>query len=127
MTSQVAAKALKELFAKGGKGTSAEETMVAMSKTMMVPIIHPLLKQMKLGESTISPIELLDEACGSGVVIQELQKMMPPEVVKQSRFMGSDLSAAAVDLCKRRAETEGWVNTEFKELDSTVRPFAHRP
>jgi SAM-dependent methyltransferase len=47
----------------------------------------------------LSPATVCEVGCGAGQVLVELQGRMPPGV----RFHGYDVSAAAIDLCRRKA------------------------
>ncbi|VUC20503.1 unnamed protein product [Clonostachys rosea] len=111
-----AAKGLATLF-KAGMSTGHEQLLI-ITKTIMPLIATPLLEQMGLGEGTAQPFALLDGACGSGVVTQEVQRMVPRAVLEGSSIVASDSSEALVDLMRTRVEAEGWVNTEVNVLDA---------
>ncbi|CAI6091194.1 unnamed protein product [Clonostachys chloroleuca] len=111
-----AARGLATLF-KAGMSTGHEQ-MLIITKTIMPLMASPLLQQMGLGEGTTEPFALLDGACGSGVVTQEVQRTVPRAVLEGSSIVASDSSEALVDLVRTRVEAEGWVNTEAKVLDA---------
>lgn len=113
-----AARGLATLF-KAGMSTGHEQLLI-ITKTIMPLMASPLLQQMGLGEGTTEPFALLDGACGSGVVTQEVQRTVPRAVLEGSSIVASDSSEALVDLVRTRVEAEGWVNTEAKVLDAMV-------
>lgn len=116
-----AAKSISALFQKGMQGTaSTEEQLIFVNKTLMPHLARPLLQQMGLLSSPSLPITLLDSACGTGVVTQEVQGLLGREALAGSRFVAADQSEMLVDIVRGRVEREGWVNMEVKVLDAMV-------
>jgi ubiquinone/menaquinone biosynthesis C-methylase UbiE len=99
---------------------SFEQDFVQVSRGVMRYIAGPLVTHMGLKDAVTKPIALLDNACGSGVVTQEVQAALPEEILQSSSFTCADSSAAMVDLVKKRIVSEKWVNTETKVLDAMV-------
>lgn len=125
-----AAKNLSGLYRNAGKTTSATaEDHINSGKGFVSGMARPLLQQMGLtGIATKDPVVVLDLACGSGVVTQELQKALPVEVLEKSRFVAGDSSEALVAIVEKTAEGEGWRNVEARVTDAMVRrPSSHPP
>lgn len=80
----------------------------------------PLLLQMDMRTSRTTPVQFLDSACGTGVVTQELQAILSPDVLASSSFLCADTSDVLVGLVESRIENEGWVNTQTRVLDAMV-------
>lgn len=117
-----AAKTLSTFFRSAGASISTtEEEQVLVARTFLKCLAAPLLSQMGISETTKSPLHMLDLACGSGVITQELQGMLSKDVLEKSNFLSSDNSPALVELCKKRIAAEEWVNTEARVLDAMVR------
>ncbi|KAK1707340.1 hypothetical protein CaCOL14_008377 [Colletotrichum acutatum] len=98
-------------------GVHWEETMIEMSRKMMVPLNARLIQQMGLGHTT-EPIAFLDSACGAGPATQELYKVVPREVLEKSEVVCADGSPMMVGLAERRIREEGWVGARAKNLDA---------
>lgn len=101
-------------------GAHWEETMIEMSRTMMVPLNARLMKQMGLGQHTTEPIAFLDSACGAGPATQELYKAVSREVLEKSDVLCADGSPMMVGLVERRIREEGWVGARARVLDAIV-------
>ncbi|KAF4778374.1 methyltransferase domain-containing protein [Colletotrichum scovillei] len=99
-------------------GAHWEETMIEMSRTMMVPLNARLMKQMGLGQHTTEPIAFLDSACGAGPATQELYKAVSREVLEKSDVLCADGSPMMVGLVERRIREEGWVGARARVLDA---------
>ncbi|KXH60640.1 methyltransferase domain-containing protein [Colletotrichum nymphaeae SA-01] len=99
-------------------GAHWEETMIEMSRTMMVPLNARLMKQMGLGQHTTEPIAFLDSACGAGPATQELFKVVSREVLEKSDVLCADGSPMMVGLVERRIREEGWVGARARVLDA---------
>ncbi|KAM4058948.1 methyltransferase [Hirsutella rhossiliensis] len=113
-----AAANLSELFQRAGqKTTTSEQDLVMVSRQMLRLLAAPLLEQMGLPQTT-SSVALLDNACGTGVVTQEVQSALAVEVLRRSRFMCADSSEAMIGLVRKRAAAEGWVNVEARVADA---------
>ncbi|KAH6890630.1 S-adenosyl-L-methionine-dependent methyltransferase [Thelonectria olida] len=107
--------ALSKLF----KGISEHEKgFLVASRGVLRPIINPLLLQLGLTEKTTTPFDLLDGACGTGLLTQEVQDRVPKDVLAKSSFLCSDFSDQMVGIVNKRIEAEGWVNTKTAVLDA---------
>lgn len=122
-----ATKGLDLLFAKGMQGTaSTQEQLLLVTRTLMCYLARPLIQQMGISETTAEPIALLDSACGGGVITQEVQAILPRDVLEKSTFVAADKSEMLANLVKGRIVDEGWVNTEAKVLDAIVSALERR-
>lgn len=118
-----AAESLSAVYRDAGASISTtEEEQVLAAKGFLKCLTRPLLSQMGISEATTmtTPLYMLDMACGTGVVTQELQVMLSGDVLKESKLLAADSSAALVELCRKRIAAEGWVNTEARVLDAMV-------
>lgn len=100
--------------------SSFERDFTRFSRGIMRVIVEPLITQMGFNNDITEPVVLLDNACGSGVVTQEVQAALSDEVLQRSSFTCADSSAAMVDLVKKRIVGEKWVNVEATVLDAMV-------
>ncbi|CAM1503114.1 Fc.00g078900.m01.CDS01 [Cosmosporella sp. VM-42] len=114
-----ASKTLSALFSSiGDKIAQHDEDIITTSRRVMRQLVSPLLSQMDINEQTSTPLKLFDNACGSGLFTQEVQGVLPREVLEKSKFLCADNSEGMVSLVKRRVAAEGWVNVETKTLDA---------
>ncbi|KAL7818333.1 S-adenosyl-L-methionine-dependent methyltransferase [Trichoderma gracile] len=97
---------------------SFEQDFVQISYGIMSSIVEPLVTHMGFHETLTEPVVLLDSACGSGVLTQEVQAALAEEVLEMSSFTCADNAVGMVDLVKRRIVEEKWVNAEAKVLDA---------
>jgi ubiquinone/menaquinone biosynthesis C-methylase UbiE len=108
------------VLSKQAAASANQSSMVLVSKKVMSRLAAPLLHQMGI-DSRSAPLHLLDSACGTGVVTQEVQRLLPRDVLERSTVLSADGSEALVDLVKRRIEDEAWVNVQARVLDAMVR------
>ncbi|KAH8640612.1 hypothetical protein IG631_03553 [Alternaria alternata] len=67
---------------------------------------------------------VLDFACGTGVVVQKLYDTIPKERWGQLKVLGADISPPMLEYLKARGEKQGWMGLETKIVDGNVRfPF----
>ncbi|KAF4483881.1 Methyltransferase tpcH [Colletotrichum fructicola Nara gc5] len=78
----------------------------------------PLLTQMGITNITSQGIIFFDNACGTGVLTQELQSMLTNEIMQKSSFLCADKAQNMVDMVKKRVTDEGWTNTKVTTLDA---------
>ncbi|KAF4974794.1 hypothetical protein FZEAL_8348 [Fusarium zealandicum] len=114
---KAAAETLAALYHNADKG-SLEEQMIYVSRNLMPRLMAPMAPQMGISAETSTPVALLDNACGTGVFMDQVQQTLTKEVLEKSTFVCADNGDGMVSLSKRRAEMEGWVNTEVKKLDA---------
>ncbi|GAB1319398.1 hypothetical protein MFIFM68171_09608 [Madurella fahalii] len=121
LSRSAAAAELQKVYANAGKGVTAsefEETVLDNGRRVSTPLVMRLLSQMGLGNDTDKPFRLFENACGAGVVAPALQKLIKPDVLKQSSILCGDFSEPLVTLAKSRMENEGWLNTEVRRIDA---------
>lgn len=116
------AESLAQFYRQGQTSEDDGQTVqVLVSQHFLKHLAAPLLEQMRLQDATPQrPVQLLDLAGGSGVVIQEAHKLLSEDTRAASRFVASDNSEALVELMKKRIGSEGWVKTETKVIDAMV-------
>ncbi|KAH6696853.1 S-adenosyl-L-methionine-dependent methyltransferase [Plectosphaerella plurivora] len=95
-----------------------EKERIASSEGLLSHMTRPLTSQMGLSDQTTHPVHVVDSACGTGVLAQELQKLIPKEILEKSTFLCADSAESAVSLVTSRVNDEGWTNTEVKQLDA---------
>jgi ubiquinone/menaquinone biosynthesis C-methylase UbiE len=66
---------------------------------------------------------VLDFACGTGVVVQELYDTIPKENWEQLKVLGTDISSPMLKFLKARGEKQGWMGLETKVVDGNVSSF----
>ncbi|KAM0403577.1 hypothetical protein ACHAQC_001193 [Fusarium culmorum] len=113
-----ALKTLSELYNTMDKD-SLETQMIYVSQTLMPRLIKTLPPQMGISEKTSTPVTFLDNACGSGVLTDAVQKTLSKDVLEKSTFISADAADGMIAIAKKRLGPEGWVNTEIKKLDAT--------
>lgn len=106
---------------------SFTQDLVQASHGILRAIVEPLVTQMGFRETLAEPVVLLDSACGSGVLTQEVQAALSGEVLARSSFTCADKAVGMVDLVKKRIVEEKWVNAEAKVLDATVSLYIYMP
>lgn len=103
-----------------------------VTKKLMRLLALPLLQHMGISDDSnnnnndgaapaSAPLDFVDSACGTGVLTQELQRMLPRDVLDESTFLCADTSRVFVDMVAERARDEGWVNVRPEVLDAMVR------
>lgn len=115
---------LFQKYHKTGGAVSWEDVLLDNANRVSTPLAQEMLAQMGLSKDTIAPFKMFENACGGGVVAPVLQKMIRPEVLKESSILCGDFSAQAVGIVKRRIEAGGWVNTTAETVDSQKTGFA---
>jgi hypothetical protein len=108
-------------------GDDWETNMIQFSRNVMGKAGAAMLRQMGIREDRTEPVDLFDNACGSGLLASEAQQILSRDVLEKSTMFCADNSQLFVDLVKRRVEREGWVRTGAKVLDATVRRFCLTP
>ena len=108
-----------------GDGTdAATKELVRATQTAMGRLASPLLTQLGITSEASDAMVMLDSACGSGAMTQEVQRLVPRETLQRSRFVCADSAEGLVRVVNSRIEDEGWVNTEARVLDATVRQIS---
>ena len=120
---------LQKLFAntKAAMGNSWQESLLINAQRVSAPLVVRMLGQIGLDENTTEPFCLVDNGCGAGVVAAELQRLIQPDVLKESSVLCGDLPETMVGLVQQRIENEGWVNTRAKTVDAQVSTYRYEP
>jgi ubiquinone/menaquinone biosynthesis C-methylase UbiE len=63
---------------------------------------------------------ILDFACGTGVVVQEIYDTIPREKWGQLKVLGTDISQPMLEYLRARGENQGWTGLETKIVDGNV-------
>jgi len=90
------------------------------AERISAPLVVRMLKQIGLTADTNQPFRLVDNGCGAGVVAAELQRLIRPEVMKESSVLCGDFPESMVELVQERIKGEGWVNTRAERIDAQV-------
>lgn len=116
---------LQKMFGntKAAIGDSWKTTLLVNAERVSTPLVVRMLDQIGLNANTTQPFRLVDNGCGAGVVAAQLQRMIRPEVMKESNVLCGDFPEAMVELVKERIESEGWVNTRAERIDAQVSVF----
>jgi SAM-dependent methyltransferase len=85
----------------------SDKTTVAGLEPHILPLVPGLAGRLAAG------IDVLDVGCGSGRALLKLAGLFPA-----SRFVGYDLSGAAVGAASARAREQGLTNVRFEERDA---------
>lgn len=62
--------------------------------------------------------QVLDVGCGTGGTTRQAARLAPAGAV-----LGVDLSAAMLDVARRRAAADGLTNADFEQADAQIHPF----
>lgn len=100
--------------------SNSDRDMIATSRGMLAKMASPLLTQMGITNITSQGINFFDNACGTGVLTQELQSILTNEIIQKSSFLCADKAQHMVNMVKNRVTDEGWTNTKVTTLDSMV-------
>lgn len=100
--------------------SNSDRDMIPTSRGMLAKMASPLLTQMGITNITSQPVDFFDNACGTGVLTQELQSMLTNEIIQKSSFLCADKAQNMVDMVKKRVTDEGWTNTKVTTLGSMV-------
>lgn len=76
-----------------------------------------ILTESKTKSQPARPLVVLDSACGTGVVSSILHHELDERVRKQWSLTCGDFSEPMLKYTRARAEEEGWLNVEVKNVD----------
>lgn len=113
---------LQKLFSgyilKAAAGDKWPTPLLENAERVSAPLVVRMLEQIGLTADTTQPFRLVDNGCGVGVTAGELQRLIKPEVMKESSVLCGDFPEMMVGLVKERIESEGWVNTTAERIDA---------
>jgi ubiquinone/menaquinone biosynthesis C-methylase UbiE len=102
-----------ELYA--GKGI-LETYMIAEKITRY--FTQDLIELSGLLESKFRPLQVLDLACGTGVVSEKLHEVLADQPLASWELMCGDISTELTDHVKRKIVEEGWSNSSARVMDA---------
>lgn len=71
-------------------------------------------------ENIRKPLVILDNACGTGVISEQLLDMLGESTKEEMELVCGDLSERMVNHVKEKIEEKGWENAEAKVVDAMV-------
>lgn len=71
-------------------------------------------------------VRVLDFACGTGAVIQEVYDSVPKAKWGQLKVTGTDFSPAMLEYLANRGKREGWTGLDTKIVDGNVSCLNHK-
>lgn len=86
------------------------------------PYVKTIVQQSGIAAylETGAEANILDFACGTGVVAQEIYDTVPKEKWEQLKVLGTDISAPMLEHLRARGETQGWKKLDTKIVDGNV-------
>ncbi|KAI4952793.1 hypothetical protein J4E91_003267 [Alternaria rosae] len=86
------------------------------------PFVRTIVQQSGIAAYLESGAEasILDFACGTGVVAQEIYDTVPKEKWGQLKVLGTDISPPMLEYLRARGETQGWMGLDTKIVDGNV-------
>lgn len=66
------------------------------------------------------PLVVLDNACGTGLVSEQLLDILDESAKRGMKLVCGDLSEGMVNYVKEKIEEKGWKNAEAKVVDAMV-------
>lgn len=66
------------------------------------------------------PLVILDNACGTGLISEQLLDMLGESAKEGMKLVCGDLSGGMVNYVKEKIEEKGWKNAEAKVVDAMV-------
>ncbi|KAL1862035.1 hypothetical protein Plec18170_000859 [Paecilomyces lecythidis] len=91
------------------------------------PYAKHLVEQARIESTKERPLVILDNACGTGVVADKLQRLLDEEAKSNMQLTCADISEVMLEITKKRIQEEGWKNIETKIVDAqkTGLPSSH--
>lgn len=87
------------------------------------PVATPLVEHAGLTKNVTRPIQVLDMACGTGVVSAHLHqalKTMGLETQNNVHLTCADISESQIGYVRQRIQTQGWKNTVAVQTNAEV-------
>ncbi|KAI4671219.1 uncharacterized protein J4E88_009252 [Alternaria novae-zelandiae] len=83
------------------------------------PYVKTIVQQSGIAAylETGAEANILDFACGTGVVAQEIYDTVPKEKWEQLKVLGTDISPPMLEYLRARGETQGWTGLDTKIVD----------
>lgn len=99
---------------------------IARSFKAAEPTISPFARALILqafqhdGDNIRKPLVILDNACGTGLISEQLLDMLGESAKEGMKLVCGDLSEGMVNYVKEKIEEKGWKNAEAKVVDAMV-------
>ncbi|ORY55105.1 putative UbiE/COQ5 family methyltransferase [Pseudomassariella vexata] len=101
-------------------GTSEASNIYSSAEHLTGPVATPLLEHAGLNQDIKTPIEVLDLACGTGVVSAHLHQILKEHNTQELvKLTCADLSDSQIAHVRRRMQENGWPNTEAVVVDAS--------
>ncbi|KAI4602444.1 hypothetical protein KJ359_009688 [Pestalotiopsis sp. 9143b] len=104
-------------FSSGLNDHDLDKILRNTDAVMAVPVTK-LLAQVGIDSSRTEPFHLLDNACGTGAVVAQLQRIVGSDVLGKSKILCGDINQPHLDILQRRMSKNDWVNTEVATIDA---------
>ena len=101
--------------------------IVATNELVTGPPAAEMLRRSGLPwSSEVDPLEIMDSACGGGIVTAELLKLAKehPAVMKIKRIAAADIDEKMISYVENRIKTSNWSNVEVMKIDQQSVPLA---
>lgn len=99
---------------------------VAQRYKLAEPAISPFARELILQtfrhdvDKIRQPLVVLDNACGTGLVSEQLLDILDESAKRGMKLVCGDLSEGMVNYVKEKIEEKGWKNAEAKVVDAMV-------
>ncbi|KAK9776738.1 putative S-adenosyl-L-methionine-dependent methyltransferase [Seiridium cardinale] len=88
------------------------------SEAIMARPAALLLSQAGIDALTTKPLKLLDNACGTGVVGSQLQRIVNKSVLGRSSILCGDVNQSFLNILRRRVHKEDWISIKVETIDA---------
>ncbi|OCT47889.1 hypothetical protein CLCR_03766 [Cladophialophora carrionii] len=100
---------------------SVYEKMAALADNIMGPFADTVLRTAKFPPAGDSPLVVLDQACGSGVVSSHIMSRLSSDDRARLDLTCADISEPQIAQMTKRIEASGWHNARAVTNDAMVR------
>lgn len=111
----------------GLNSNPSDVRIIATNELVTGPAGAEMLRRSGLpGSSKAEPLEIMDNACGGGIVTVELLKLAKehPTVMNIKRVVASDIDDKMVSYVDQRSNASNWSNVEVMKIDQLSVPLA---
>jgi ubiquinone/menaquinone biosynthesis C-methylase UbiE len=101
--------------------------IIATNELVTGPPVAEMLRRSGLpGSSEAEALQIMDNACGGGIVTAELLKLAKehPTIMNIKRVVASDIDDKMVSYVEERSKTFNWSNVEVMKIDQQSVPLA---
>lgn len=99
---------------------------IARNFKAMEPTVSPFARALILQafhqdvDNIRKPLTILDNACGTGIISEQLFDILGESTKKGMKLVCGDLSEVMVNYVKEKIEEKGWKNAEARVVDAMV-------